>query len=82
MKLIVGLGNPGFLYSRNRHNIGFTCVRHLARMQGIRFDKKQGHARTDIGNIGQNRVVLARAREMGIKILSEKELLEKLNAIM
>jgi PTH1 family peptidyl-tRNA hydrolase len=60
MKLIVGLGNPGFLYSRNRHNVGFMCVRHLARMQGIKFDKKQGQARTGIGNIGGKRVVLAR----------------------
>ncbi len=60
MKLIVGLGNPGFLYARNRHNIGFMCVRHLARMHSIRFDKKQGYARTGTGNIAGNRVVLAR----------------------
>jgi PTH1 family peptidyl-tRNA hydrolase len=60
MKLIVGLGNPGFLYSRNRHNVGFICVSHLARMRDIRFDKKQGQARTGIGNIAGNRVVLAR----------------------
>jgi len=60
MKLIVGLGNPGFLYARNRHNVGFMCVSHLARTQGIRYDKKQGHARTGIGNIAGSRVVLAR----------------------
>ena len=60
MKLIVGLGNPGFLYARNRHNIGFMCVSHLARTQGIRFDKKQGYARTGTGKIAGNRVVLAR----------------------
>jgi PTH1 family peptidyl-tRNA hydrolase len=60
MKLIVGLGNPGFLYARNRHNIGFMCASHLAKSQGIRFDKKQGHARTGIGNIKGRRVVLAR----------------------
>jgi PTH1 family peptidyl-tRNA hydrolase len=60
MKLIVGLGNPGFLYARNRHNVGFICVSHLARMRDIRFDKKQGQARTGIGNIAGNRVVLAR----------------------
>ena len=60
MKLIVGLGNPGFIYARNRHNIGFMCVSHLAKTQGIRFDRKQGYARTGIGNIIGNRVVLAR----------------------
>jgi PTH1 family peptidyl-tRNA hydrolase len=60
MKLVVGLGNPGFLYARNRHNIGFMCVSHLARLRGIRFDRKQGYARTGIGSIGPLRVVLAR----------------------
>jgi PTH1 family peptidyl-tRNA hydrolase len=60
MKLIVGLGNPGLLYARNRHNIGFMCVSHLARTQGIPFDRKQGHARTGMGRIAGHKVVLAR----------------------
>jgi PTH1 family peptidyl-tRNA hydrolase len=60
MKLIVGLGNPGFGYAGNRHNIGFMCIRHLARTHAIRFDKKQGHARTGTGEINSEKVVLAR----------------------
>jgi len=82
MKLIVGLGNPGFLYSRNRHNVGFMCVRHLARTLGIRFDRKQGHARTGIGNIGGNRVVLARPQTyMNASGESVSALTRKLNLI-
>jgi len=80
MKLIVGLGNPGFLYSRNRHNVGFICVSHLARMRDIRFDKKQGQARTGIGNIAGNRVVLARPQTyMNASGESVSALLRKLN---
>jgi PTH1 family peptidyl-tRNA hydrolase len=60
MKLIVGLGNPGFLYARNRHNVGFMCVGHLAKMQNIQFDKKQGQARTGIGIIAGKKAVVAR----------------------
>jgi PTH1 family peptidyl-tRNA hydrolase len=60
MKLIAGLGNPGFVYARSRHNIGFMCIRHLARTYGIKFDKKQGYARTGSGEIGVEKVVLAR----------------------
>jgi PTH1 family peptidyl-tRNA hydrolase len=80
MKLIVGLGNPGFLYARNRHNVGFMCVSHLARQQKIRFDRKQGHARTGIGNIAGYRTVLARPQTyMNASGESVSVLMKKLN---
>jgi PTH1 family peptidyl-tRNA hydrolase len=80
MKLIVGLGNPGFLYARNRHNVGFMCVSHLARQQKIRFDRKQGHARTGIGNIAGYRTVLARPQTyMNASGESVSALMKKLN---
>ncbi len=80
MKLIVGLGNPGFLYARNRHNIGFMCVSHLAKVRNITFDRKQGHARTGIGNIGRHKVVVARPQTyMNASGESVSALLKRLN---
>ena len=60
MKLVVGLGNPGQGYSNNRHNLGFMCVNHFAKVHRIKFDKKQGQARTGTGEIGGETVVVAR----------------------
>jgi peptidyl-tRNA hydrolase, PTH1 family len=47
--LIVGLGNPESEYADTRHNLGFACVRELARRLGVSVDRKRwrslvGHA--------------------------------------
>jgi PTH1 family peptidyl-tRNA hydrolase len=39
--LIVGLGNPEAEYADTRHNLGFACVRELARRMGVSVDKKR-----------------------------------------
>jgi PTH1 family peptidyl-tRNA hydrolase len=40
-RLIVGLGNPESDYAETRHNLGFVCVRELARRLDARIDKKR-----------------------------------------
>jgi len=80
MNLIVGLGNPGRGYANNRHNVGFTCLNHFARMQGIRFDKKQGLARIGVGEVADSKVVVARPQTyMNLSGQSVSRLVKRFN---
>src|SRR6267378_4354261 len=40
-RLIVGLGNPEEDYADTRHNLGFACVRELARRIDAKTDRKR-----------------------------------------
>lgn len=50
-KLIVGLGNPGPEYARQRHNIGFQVLDLFAERHGLTFDKFQKRARLALGQV-------------------------------
>ncbi|MFE1318909.1 aminoacyl-tRNA hydrolase [Kitasatospora phosalacinea] len=57
--LVVGLGNPGKEYARNRHNIGFMVVELLAQRIGARFKAHKSRAQVAEGRLAGKRVVLA-----------------------
>jgi len=60
MKLIIGLGNPGKKYEKNRHNAGFLCVDSLQKEWGFEAftpDKKMS-ASISSGMLGSEKALL------------------------
>ena len=62
MKLIIGLGNPGKIYAQNRHNIGFRCINHLARLHSISMKGHQCQSQVGSGKIAGVEVLLAKPK--------------------
>lgn len=60
MYLIAGLGNPGKEYEFARHNIGFRVIDRLSKDSGISVSKGLCLAVIGQGQIGKNKVVLAK----------------------
>jgi len=58
MKLIVGLGNPGAKYARNRHNIGFMALDQIAADHGFAPWKGKHQGAISEGRFGSDRAVL------------------------
>jgi PTH1 family peptidyl-tRNA hydrolase len=60
MFLIVGLGNPGSAYTKNRHNVGFQAVEYIAERSKISLDKKNMNAHWGKGTLAEQEIILAK----------------------
>ncbi|HET7009511.1 MAG TPA: aminoacyl-tRNA hydrolase [Anaerolineales bacterium] len=58
--LIAGLGNPGRAFRRNRHNVGFIVLDHLAAQWNVRFTRHRFEALLTDGAIDGRPVILAK----------------------
>jgi len=58
MQLLVGLGNPGDKYSRNRHNIGFMAIDQIARRYGFPAFRQKFNGLLSEGSIDGERTLL------------------------
>ncbi len=60
--VLVGLGNPGQAYSGTRHNVGFRCIRRLAKQASISLSRRSPKAVVGEGALAGKPVVLAMPR--------------------
>jgi PTH1 family peptidyl-tRNA hydrolase len=60
VKLIVGLGNPGYEYYLTPHNLGFMAVDHLAESCGVEISRREAQALTASTHLAEQAVVLAK----------------------
>jgi len=58
--LVVGLGNPGSAYAKNRHNIGFMLVNEFAAKHEIGLGRKKHNAIFGSGRVGDSAIILAK----------------------
>ena len=58
MKLIVGLGNPGAKYARNRHNIGFMALDRVASDHGFAPWRAKFQGQLTEGHLGREKIML------------------------
>jgi PTH1 family peptidyl-tRNA hydrolase len=58
MHLLVGLGNPGAAYSRNRHNIGFMAADEIVRRHGFSSWRSKFQGDASDGTVAGDKVLV------------------------
>ncbi|MGH2626512.1 MAG: aminoacyl-tRNA hydrolase, partial [Anaerolineales bacterium] len=77
VKLIVGLGNPGYEYLLTPHNLGFMAVDRLAEACGVELGRREAQSLTAATEIEGVRVVLAKPQTyMNLSGMAVARLLE------
>ena len=80
MKLIVGLGNPGYEYQWTPHNLGFMAVDRLAEICKAEFSRREARARVASGRFHGEKIVLAKPQTfMNLSGVSISGLLQQLD---
>jgi len=80
VKLIVGLGNPGYEYHLTPHNLGFMAVDRLAEICRAEFSRREARAKIASARFHGEQVVLAKPQTfMNLSGVSVSGLLRSLD---
>jgi len=78
VKLVVGLGNPGYEYVLTPHNLGFMVADRLAEQCGAEISRPEAQALTAHVNFGGSDVVLAKPMTfMNLSGVAVRRLMER-----
>jgi PTH1 family peptidyl-tRNA hydrolase len=58
--LLAGLGNPGKKFRKNRHNVGYMLISHLAEHLGENFSRMENKALIAKATYDEQRIILAK----------------------